>query len=160
MRRHEVPYSDRVGSRKPLLRIIVLRWHESQDDARRFPRRSVPLGAIQATVALATSAERRASTEPSPLRPSSLGKWRSPEKNAARENDHAGAPSPSCHSPGPSRFMSRAVQPDTILRWHRAGFRAYWRWKSRGRPGRPRVSRELRELIQRMSKENSLAGAP
>src|SRR3954469_1495175 len=55
--------------------------------------------------------------------------------------------------------LSRVVQPDTILRWHRAGFRAYWRWKSRGRPGRPRVSRELRELIQRMSKENRLWGA-
>ena len=36
------------------------------------------------------------------------------------------------------------VQPETILRWHRAGFRTYWRWKSRRRPGRPRVSRELR----------------
>ena len=56
--------------------------------------------------------------------------------------------------------LSRVVQPDTILRWHRAGFRGYWRWKSRGRPGRPRVSRELRELIQRMSKENPLWGAP
>src|SRR5262245_57663712 len=56
--------------------------------------------------------------------------------------------------------LSHVVQPDTILRWHRAGFRAYWRWKSRGRPGRPRVSRELRELIQRMSKENPLWGAP
>src|SRR5882724_7085654 len=56
--------------------------------------------------------------------------------------------------------LSRVVRPDTILRWHRAGFRDYWRWKSRGRPGRPRVSRELRELIQRMSKENPLWGAP
>src|SRR5271169_3585794 len=56
--------------------------------------------------------------------------------------------------------LSRIVQPDTILRWHRAGFRAYWRWKSRGRPGRPRVSRELRELIRRMSKKNPLWGAP
>ena len=56
--------------------------------------------------------------------------------------------------------MSRIVQPDTILRWHRAGFRAYWRWKSRGRAGRPRVSLELRELIRRMSKENPLWGAP
>jgi hypothetical protein len=56
--------------------------------------------------------------------------------------------------------LSRVVQPDTILRWHRAGFRAYWRWKSRGRPGRPRVSRELRELIRRMSKGNPLWGAP
>jgi Homeodomain-like domain len=56
--------------------------------------------------------------------------------------------------------LSRVVQRDTILRWHRAGFRAYWRRKSRGRPGRPRVSRELRELIRRMSKENPLWGAP
>ena len=55
-----------------------------------------------------------------------------------------------------ARGLSRVVQPDTILRWHRAGFRAYWRWKSRARPGRPRVSRELRELIQRMP----LWGAP
>src|ERR1700674_4125010 len=35
--------------------------------------------------------------------------------------------------------LSRVVQPDTILRWHRVGFRSYWRWKSRGRQGRPRV---------------------
>src|SRR6476646_8057074 len=35
--------------------------------------------------------------------------------------------------------LSRVVQPETILRWHRCGFRAYWRWKSRARPGRPRV---------------------
>jgi transposase InsO family protein len=56
--------------------------------------------------------------------------------------------------------LSRVVQPDTILRWHRAGFRTYWRWKSRGRPGRPRVSCELRELIRQMSTENPLWGAP
>ena len=56
--------------------------------------------------------------------------------------------------------LSRVVQPDTILRWHRAGFRTYWRWKSRRRPGRPRVRRELRELIRRMSRENPLWGAP
>ncbi len=49
---------------------------------------------------------------------------------------------------------------DTILRWHRAGFRTCWRWKSGARPGRPPVSRELRELIHRMSKENPLWGAP
>ena len=56
--------------------------------------------------------------------------------------------------------LARVVEPDTILRWHRAGFRAYWRWKSRGRLGRPRVSPELRALIRRMSKENPLWGAP
>jgi len=57
--------------------------------------------------------------------------------------------------------LSRVVQPDTILRWHRAGFRAYWRWKSRcPRPGRPKISSELRELIRRMSRENRLWGAP
>jgi hypothetical protein len=52
--------------------------------------------------------------------------------------------------------LSHIVQPATILRWHRAGFRACWRWKSSGRPGRPKVDRELRELVQRMSKENRL----
>jgi hypothetical protein len=56
--------------------------------------------------------------------------------------------------------LTQVVQPDTILRWHRAGFRAYWRWKSRGRAGRPLIEQELRELIRRMSKENPLWGAP
>jgi transposase InsO family protein len=56
--------------------------------------------------------------------------------------------------------LAQVVQPDTILRWHRAGFRTYWRWKSRGRAGRPRIEQELRELIRRMSKENPLWGAP
>ena len=51
------------------------------------------------------------------------------------------------------------VQPETILRWHRAGFRMYWRWTSRHRAGRPKIDRELRELIRRMSTENSLWGA-
>jgi len=60
----------------------------------------------------------------------------------------------------PHEFFNNHVQPDTILRWHRAGFRAYWRWKSRGQPGRPKIDRELRELIRRMSKENQLCGAP
>ena len=56
--------------------------------------------------------------------------------------------------------LSRVVQPGTIMRWHRAGFRAYWRWKFRGRSGRPKISSELRELIRRMSRENRLWGAP
>jgi transposase InsO family protein len=52
------------------------------------------------------------------------------------------------------------VRPDTVLRWHRAGFRAYWRWKSRSRPGRRAVSSEIRDLIRRMSVANPLWGAP
>src|SRR5450759_2233251 len=47
----------------------------------------------------------------------------------------------------------------TILRWHRTGFKAFWRWKSRNRAGRPKIDRGLRDLIQRMSKENSQWGA-
>jgi transposase InsO family protein len=54
----------------------------------------------------------------------------------------------------------QVVQPATILRWHRAGFRIYWRWKSRDHAGRPKIDRELRDLIRRMSKENPLWGAP
>src|SRR5215831_17855582 len=56
--------------------------------------------------------------------------------------------------------LCRVVRPDSVLRWHRAGFRVYWRWKSRGRPGRPRIAQELRGLIRRMSQENPLWGAP
>lgn len=52
------------------------------------------------------------------------------------------------------------VKPETVLCWHRRGFRAYWRWKSWRRGGRPRIDRELRELIRRMSRENPLWGAP
>ena len=55
--------------------------------------------------------------------------------------------------------LARVVQPETILRWHRAGFRWYWRWKSRKRAGRPRIAQEIRDLIRRMSLENPLWGA-
>ena len=51
------------------------------------------------------------------------------------------------------------VQPATVIRWHRQGFRYYWRWKSRRR-GRPSIQRELRALIREMSRENPLWGAP
>jgi hypothetical protein len=54
---------------------------------------------------------------------------------------------------------AQVVQPETILRWHRAGFKAFWRWKSRKRAGRPKIDRGLRDLIQRMSKENPQWGA-
>src|SRR5260370_14806053 len=52
------------------------------------------------------------------------------------------------------------VRPETIIRWHRAGFRAYWRWRSRNHVGRPKVSAELRTLIGEMSRANALWGAP
>jgi hypothetical protein len=52
------------------------------------------------------------------------------------------------------------VRPETIIRWHRAGFRAYWRWRSRNRVGRPNISAELRTLIGEMSGANPLWGAP
>src|SRR5215813_4492037 len=54
---------------------------------------------------------------------------------------------------------AQVVQPETILRWHRAGFKAFWRWKSRNRAGRPRIDRGLRDLIRRMSRENPKWGA-
>ena len=56
--------------------------------------------------------------------------------------------------------LAWVVKPETILRWHRAGFRAFWRWKSRKRAGRPKIDRALRDLIRRMSRENPLWGAP
>ena len=51
------------------------------------------------------------------------------------------------------------VRPETVVRWHRMGFAAYWRWKSRPRGGRPRITKEVRDLIRRMSLENPLWGA-
>ena len=54
---------------------------------------------------------------------------------------------------------AQVVQPETILRWHRAGWKAYWRWKSQKRAGRPKIDRGLRDLIRRMSKENPQWGA-
>jgi hypothetical protein len=50
------------------------------------------------------------------------------------------------------------VQPETVIRWHRRGFRAYWRWKSRHVGGRPRIDSEIRALIRQMSGENPLWG--
>src|SRR3979490_810192 len=52
------------------------------------------------------------------------------------------------------------IQPETLVRWHRAGFRYYWRWRSRPQGGRPQIDPELRVLVQRMSVENPLWGAP
>jgi hypothetical protein len=52
------------------------------------------------------------------------------------------------------------IRPETLVRWHRAGFRRYWRWKSRSLGGRPKIAADLRALIRRMSAENPLWGAP
>ena len=53
------------------------------------------------------------------------------------------------------------LHPDTVIRWHRQGFRLYWRWKSRGpRPGRPPIDKALRKLIREMQATNMGWGAP
>jgi transposase InsO family protein len=52
------------------------------------------------------------------------------------------------------------IRPETLVRWHRAGFRRYWRWKSRSLGGRPQIDADLRALIRRMSVDNLLWGAP
>jgi hypothetical protein len=52
------------------------------------------------------------------------------------------------------------LRPETVVRWHRTGFRRYWRWKSRNLGGRPQIDADLRVLIRRMSVDNPLWGAP
>jgi hypothetical protein len=54
----------------------------------------------------------------------------------------------------------KILQPETIIRWHRAGFRAYWRWRSCARGGRPRIDADICALIRQMNLENPLWGAP
>src|SRR5258708_12143640 len=61
----------------------------------------------------------------------------------------------------PSVLSAIAIlRPETIIRWHRAGFQSYWRERSRKPVGRPRISAELRNLIGAMSRANHLWGAP
>jgi transposase InsO family protein len=52
------------------------------------------------------------------------------------------------------------IRPETLIRWHRTGFRLYWRWKSRSQGGRPRIDADLRALIRQMSIANPIWGAP
>ena len=52
------------------------------------------------------------------------------------------------------------IRPETLVSWHRAGFRCYWRWRSRPLGGRPQIGNDLRALIRRMSIDNPLWGAP
>src|SRR5258706_11022729 len=58
------------------------------------------------------------------------------------------------------RHSLLVVRPETVVGWHRQGFRRYWAWKSRRRSGRPLISTELRDLIRQMSRANPLWGAP
>ena len=58
------------------------------------------------------------------------------------------------------RNALKILKPATVIAWHRAGLRAYWRWKSRSRGGRPGAAAEVRELIGEMSIANPLWGAP
>lgn len=58
------------------------------------------------------------------------------------------------------RSVLLIVQPETVVRWHRQGFRIFWRWKSRAKRGRPSIELEIRRLIRRMSRENPLWGTP
>jgi transposase InsO family protein len=58
------------------------------------------------------------------------------------------------------RHSLQVVRPETVVGWHRQGFRRYWSWKSRRRWGRPAIGRDLRDLIRQMSRANPLWGAP
>jgi hypothetical protein len=57
-------------------------------------------------------------------------------------------------------YFAAVVRPETVIRWHRAGFRGYWRWRSSLRRDRPTVPVEIRQLIREMSLANPLWGAP
>ncbi len=85
---------------------------------------------------------------------------RNSTKPALRWRDRAFWDVLSCIWPG-WRSTLYIVQPETVIRWHRQGFRFYWRWKSRPRrPGRPRIAREIRNLIRELSLANPTWGAP
>src|SRR2546422_9991499 len=58
------------------------------------------------------------------------------------------------------RHSLQVVRPETVVGWHRQGFRRYWAWKSRRRWSRPAIGTELRDLIRQMSRANPLWGAP
>jgi len=53
------------------------------------------------------------------------------------------------------------IKPDTVVKWHRQGFKLFWKWKSKScRAGRPKIDQGIRELIRKMSRENPLWGVP
>jgi len=59
----------------------------------------------------------------------------------------------------PWQAAAQLMQPATVIHWHRRGFKRYWRWKSRKKPGRPKVDKEMQDLIRKLSRENPLWGA-
>ena len=59
----------------------------------------------------------------------------------------------------PWQAAAQLMQPATVKAWHTRAFRLYWRWKSRRKPGRPAITREMQELIRKLSRENPLWGA-
>ena len=66
-----------------------------------------------------------------------------------------------CHVWSDWRSALVIVKPDTVIGWHRKGFRLFWTWKiRRGEPGRPAVAKDTRDLIRKMSRDNPLWGAP
>ncbi len=73
---------------------------------------------------------------------------------------HRKAPKRLQLSDGDRALFVAIVRPETIIRWHRMGFRAWWPWKSHNPGGRPRIDQETRDLVRRMCKENPLWGAP
>ena len=87
--------------------------------------------------------------------------WRSLSTDCAAAEGARVAPTHKWASlvPGPAVSVLKAVtiiRPETLVRWHRAGFRRYWRWKSHSLGGRPKIAADLRALIRRMSAENPL----
>ena len=60
-----------------------------------------------------------------------------------------------CHLWPPWRDVLVIVKPETVVAWHRAGFRLYWRWRSRSRGGQPKIPMEIRTLIRRLAGENT-----
>jgi hypothetical protein len=84
---------------------------------------------------------------------------RSPKRAAVRNIDRLVFAGLYALAPGVLDAL-KILKPETVIRWHRAGFRAYWRWKSRPRAGRPSTAAEIRDLIREVSIANPFWGAP
>jgi hypothetical protein len=84
---------------------------------------------------------------------------KAPKRVALRSIDRLVFAGLYCLAPGALNAL-KILKPETVIRWHRAGFRTYWRRKSRAGGGRPKTSLEVRQLIRDMSIANPLWGAP